>query len=170
MIVVGIEYLYQILGQIFLFHRLLVISLVESLKAEGVERLCVPDTQSVYHVVAVAHNRHVVGDGHNGAVSLLHKMVSAVFPDRLYIAAEFNLCGVLCPAKLKGIAVLQPLVRHLQLVTVFNLLFEHAVVVADAAAVGRITQSRQGIQKAGGEPSEAPVSKCRIRLLILNGI
>ena len=78
--------------------------------------------------------------------------------------------AVLRAAKLERITVFQPLIRHLHLVAVFNFLLEHTIMVTDAAAVSRITKRCQGIQKTCCQTPQTAVSKCRIRLLILNRI
>ena len=84
------------------------------------------------------------------------------------VAAEANLLRVILAAYLKGIALLQPGIRQLLLVAVADFLAEHAVFVADAAAVGRIAERGQRIQKAGGQAAEAAIAECPVSFLILN--
>ena len=86
------------------------------------------------------------------------------------MTAETDDLGILGAAQLKGISVLKPVVRHFLLESVHDLLLEHAVVVADSAAVGSIVQSREGIQEAGCETSETAVSEGCVRFLILDGV
>ena len=88
----------------------------------------------------------------------------------VHIAAEFDDLCVLGTAQLKGIAVFEPLVRNLDLIAILNLLLEHAIVVADAAAVRRVSESRQRIQEAGSQSSQTAVAKGSVRLLILDQV
>ena len=123
-------------------------------------------------VIAVAHDRHVIRDSQNGLVVLLHKFctvcsVVVLYPD---ISAKADLLCVLLPAQLKGISLLEPVVRCLHLVAVLDLLLEHTVAVADTAAVGRISEGSQGIQEAGRQTAKASVPESRVRLLVLDGV
>ena len=63
--------------------------------------------------------------------------------------------------------MLQPIIRLLYLVAVLDFLFEHAIAITNAAAVGIIIQRGKRIQKTGGQSSQSSVSQCRIRFLIL---
>ena len=63
--------------------------------------------------------------------------------------------------------MLQPIIRLLYLVAVFDLLFEHAVAITNAAAVGIIIQRGKRIQKTGCQSPQSSISQRRIRLLIL---
>ena len=108
MVVVGVQNLYQQLRQVLFLHGLLIIALVKGVQAEGIHGLCVPDTQGIHHIVAIAYYRQVAGDSPYGLIALLDKMVLAVLIDLyVYIAAELDDLRVLRTAELKGIAVLQ---------------------------------------------------------------
>ena len=170
MVVVRIKDLNQVLRQILLLDRFLVITLVKCRKAERVDRLCIPDTQGVDYVVAVADNRHIIRNCQNRLITFLYKMVALTVPLGLDITAKFNLGRILRAAKLERITVFQPLIRHLHLVAVLDFLLKHTVVVTNAAAVSRITKSCQGIQKTCCQTPQTAVSKCRIRLLILDHV
>ena len=169
MIVVRVENLGQRLCQILLLHCLVIIPLVKGIQRKIIDGLRIPDAQRVHKAVAVAHDRHVVGDGLDGAVALLPEHDPSVC--RLiggHVAAEVHLLGVLGPAKLKRVAVLEPVVRNLHLIAVADLLLEHPVAVADAAAVGGIVQGCEGVQETCRKASEAAVAQSRIRLLVLD--
>ena len=85
-------------------------------------------------------------------------------------ASQMRRVSTTWSAQFERIAVLKPVVRNFLLIAVLNLLLEHAVAVADAAAVGRISQGCQGIQEAGGKTAQTAVAQCRIRLLVLNHV
>ncbi len=81
-----------------------------------------------------------------------------------------HVLGIFGPAQFQGIAVLKPVVRDFLLIAVYDLLLEHAVVITDAGAVGRVIEGRQGIQEAGCKSSQTAVAQCRIGLLVFDGI
>ena len=170
MVVIGIKHFNNGLCQIFLLHCLLVVAPVKGIQIKGIDRLCIPDPQCIDYIVTVADHRQVIGNGSYGLIAVLYKVVHAVSVFNPHITAEFYLYRVLRTSDLKGIAVFQPVVRNLYLIAVFNLLLEHAVFIADAAAIGRISQGRQGIEEAGCQTAQTAVSKSCIRFLILNHI
>ena len=171
MVVIGIEHVHQVSGQILLLNRLAVVTLVKSVQTEACHGLRIPDTQGIHNAVAVSHDGKIVGNGSHCLITLLHEMISAVLVAVYgHVAAEFHYLGILGPAQFKRIAVRQPVVRHLDLETVLNLLFEHTVTVADTAAVSRIPQCCQGIQETGCQTSQAAVAQSGIRLLILKHV
>ena len=170
-IVIGIENLHNIPCKILLLHSLAVIALVKGIQLEAFHRLRIPDSEGIHDPVAISHNRKVIGHCLHALIALLNKIASSVLVDAdIHIAAELDLLGIFRPAQLKGIAVNQPVVRHLHLIAVPDLLLEHTVAVADPAAVRHVPQSRKGIQKACRKSSEAAVSQSRIRLLILDHV
>ncbi len=94
-VIVGIENLYDITGKILLFHSLLIITLVEGIKLEALHRLRIPDTQRVDNTIAVAHDRHIIGDRLYGLISLLAEVASALLIHmHIDITAEFYLLGI----------------------------------------------------------------------------
>ena len=169
MVVVGVKDLHDVSGQVLLLHGLLIISLVEGIQVEALHGLRIPDAQGVDDAVAVSDDGHVVGDGLHGLISFLTEYRAAVFIHiGAHPAAELHLFGVFRAAEFEGIAVRQPVVRHFHLIAVPDFLLEHAVAVANAAAVGRIAQGRQGIQEARGQTAQAAIAQRRIGLLILH--
>ena len=147
-VIIRIEYLHDIAGKVLLFHRLLVIALVEGIQLEAFHRLRIPDAQRVDNTVSVAHDRDIIGNRLDRLIALLSEMASAVLVHiDIDIAAKFYFLRILRPFQFKRIAVLQPVIRHFHLKTIPDLLFEHAVMIADATAVGFIPQGGQGIQK-----------------------
>ena len=139
MIIVRIQYLYQILGKVLLLYCLVVISFVKGIQLKYFYRLCVPDHQRIYHVIVITYDRHIIRYGNYRLIIPLHKLDSAV---RLClcrnIPSKFYFIGILRSAQLERIAVLQPVVRNFHLITVLNFLFEHTVTVTDSTAVCRI--------------------------------
>ncbi len=172
MIIIRIQNLYNVAGQVFLFHRLLVIAAVEGIKLEIIDSLRIPHTQGVHQVVAVADNRDIVRNCLYRLISILDKLVSAGLFVIFYadITAEFNDLCVFRTAQLKRIAVFKPVIGHLYLISVLNLLLEHTVVIADPAAVCLIPEGCQRIKEAGRQPSQTAVAQRRVAFLILNQV
>ena len=106
MVVIGIKHLYDGLCQVLLLHCLLIIAPVKGIQVKGIDRLCIPDTQGIYHVIAIADHRQVVGHGTDALITVLYKMVCAVSVFNTHIAAEFYLHSILRAADLKWIAIL----------------------------------------------------------------
>ena len=171
-VVIGIKNVADGLGQVFLLDGLLVVALVKGIELEALDRLSVPDSQGIDKAVAVADDRHIIGDSLDSAVSLKAVHVPAQFLVKVAdgMSAEMYFLSILGAAQLKGISVLEPVVRNFLLEAVFNFLLEHSVMVADTAAVSGVVQSGEGIQEAGSKTSEAAVSECRVRFLILDRI
>ena len=106
MVVVRVKHITYGLGQVFLLHSLLIITFIEGIQVEGVDRLCIPDPQRIDNIVAIAYDRQVIRNSHNRLIALLNEMFSSVLPDSAHITAEFDLGCVLGAAYFKGVAVL----------------------------------------------------------------
>ena len=134
--------------------------------------LCIPYAKRINYAVVVTNDGDIKGNGTNGLIVLLDEVVAVIFLIifHTHITAEFYLFGILRTAKLEGVAVFQPVIRYLYLITVLNLLFEHSVTITDTTAVSRIIQGCQRIQEAGCQTAQSTVSKSSIRLLILDDV
>ena len=86
------------------------------------------------------------------------------------IATEFHDLRILRSAQFERITIHQPVIGNLYLITVADLLLEHTITITDTAAICRISQSRQGIQEACRQTTQAAVAQCCIRLLILDQV
>ncbi len=172
MVVVRVEHLCDGAGEIVLLHRLLVLAPVKGSQLKAVDRFRVPDPKRVDDAVLVADDRNIVRDGTDRGIILVDETVAAgrgIILDA-GVAAEADLLRMLRALQLERVAVLQPVVRHFLLIAVLDLLSEHPVVVADAAAVGVVAAGGQRIHEAGGQPAESTVAQRRVRLLILDRV
>ena len=143
MIVIGIEHLHDISRKIGLLYCLLVITLVKGIQTKAVHRLCIPDSQCVDNAVTITDNRKIVWNRLDRLVILLIPDQSAVlFPAR-HVSAKFDHFRVLWTAQLERIAVPQPVIGHLTLESVADLLLEHTVAVADTTSICRVSKRRQ---------------------------
>lgn len=115
----------------------------------------------------VADNRHVVRHCHDRHRILVDELEAAVRHFlHVGIAVELDVDGLIRLAVLPGKAVLEPVVRDLDLVALDDLLLEQAVLVADAAAVTRQAVCCHRVDEAGSESAEAAVAKTCIRLFL----
>ena len=120
-------------------------------------------------MIAVSDDWHIIRNCKNRLVIHMLKLEIAVLIYRLlYMSAKFNLITILWSAKLERITVLKPGIRYLYLETIDDLLLEHTVTITDSAAICCISERCKRIHKAGCQTSETTITKCRIRLLILN--
>ena len=172
MIVARVENLYDIFCQIFLLYRFVIFSLIKQVQTEICDRFCIPDSQSIDNLVVISNNRHIVRNRHNRLISFLYKMISSCrrIVNHPHITAEFYFFCVFRAAQLKRISILQPVIRHFYLITIFNLLFKQTIVVTDTAAICAISQCCQRIKKTCCQSSQTTVSQRRVRLLILDHI
>ena len=131
-----------------------------------VDGLGAPGAQEVDLGAVIAHHGNVVGHGLHGLVVQVAVVGAAVVLIGFDAPAEVDLHRVLGVGDLPDVAAGQPVVRHLHLVAVHQLLAEQAVLVADGAAHGGQLQRGQGIQEAGGEPAQAAVAQAGLRLLL----
>ena len=172
MVIVRIQNLYDGLCKVFLLNSFVVITLVEGIQREVLNSLCIPDGQSVYNIVVISYDWHVVRNCIDRLVILLYKVYASgsLIVLLCHISAKFYLFCILRAFQLKRIAVFQPVIRYFYLITVADLLFEHTVFITDTAAVCRISQCSQGIQEACCQTAKTAVSKRRISLLVLQKV
>ncbi len=171
MVIVRIKHFHDIAGKVLLLHRFLVVPLIEGFQLKAFHRLRIPDAQCIYNAVSIADDRQIIWNRRYALIAFLPEIVPAVFIHiYIHIAAEFYFLGVFRPSQFKGIAVLQPVIGNLYLVSIPDLLLKHAVTVTDAAAIRGITQCSQGIQETCCKSSKASVSESRIRLLVFHHV
>ena len=106
MVVVRVEDLGDGSREVLLFHGSLIVTAVKGIQAEARNCLRVPDAKRIYNVIAVAHDREVVGNRADRLVILLVEARLAVLHAGRDIAAELDLTGMLVALNLEGIAVL----------------------------------------------------------------
>ena len=140
MIIVRVQHFYDIPCQVLLFHRSLIIALVKRIQLEALYRLCIPDPERIHNAVAVAYHRQIIRNRPYRLIALLTEIASSVLVHiDIDITAKFDFFRILRSSQFKRIAVLQPVIRHFDLITVPDLLFKHAVAIADTASVSRIS-------------------------------
>ena len=108
MVIVGIQYLYDILSQILLLNGFSVLTLIKGAQFEIIHSLSIPDTKSIYHMIVVTNDGHIVRNSHNRLISLLDITVSSGIVVIFYanIAAEFYLFSIFRTTQFERVAVL----------------------------------------------------------------
>ena len=83
-----------------------------------------------------------------------------------YISAELNDLGVFRTTQFKRISILKPVIGNFDLKSVFDLLTEHSVSIADTASVCTVSKSSKRVEEAGRKSAKTAVSKRGISFLI----
>ena len=122
-------------------------------------------------MVAVSYDRIIIRDRHYRFIVLLNEVcLSCLIVFHTDISAKTYFFRIFRSAKLKRITIFQPVIRCFYLIAVSDLLLEHTITVTDTASVRCISQCCKRIQETCCQTSESTVTKCRIRLLILDHV
>ena len=159
MIVIWIQYFYQITRQIFFFYRFIIFALIKRFEAEYFLWLCIPNHQGIYHIVIKTNDWHIVRYGNHRTVSLMDKAHIAILTLLCsHIAAKVHFMCILRAFDFKWIPIFQPVIRYFFLVAIFNLLFKHTITVTDTAAISCVSERRQRVHKAGSKSAQSTIS------------
>ena len=124
-----------------------------------------PQPQRVNVATAPAGDRGVVGDGVDALGRIPGGRRRLVVAAEIFDgAAEADRVMRLRALELPGVAAGEPVLRPFLLPAVVQPLFEQAVLVADAVAVGRNAERRHRIHEAGGQPPEPAIAERGVRL------
>jgi hypothetical protein len=114
---------------------------------------------------APSGDRRVVGNCFDGLVRTPDGARATVGLGRgLHPTAEVDIILNLRTRKFPRITEGQPIFRIFVLPAVSDDLSEQSMIVADAIAAGWYTQRCQTLHEAGGEPAQAAVAECGVRL------
>ena len=171
MVVIRIEHLYDRFSQVLLLYRFVIVAPVKGIQLEVHDRLRIPDPERIDYMIPITNDWIIIGNRENRFIIFLHEMGPAgliiFYPD---ISPKPDLLSILRPSQFKRIPVFEPVVRFFYLITIFDLLLEHSVPVPNTAAIGRISQSCQGVQETGGQPSQTSISQRWVWFLILDDV
>ena len=120
--------------------------------------MCGPQAQGIRDVTAVAGDNFIVAQGGNlfGRFPVFDVAVA------VQLAAECYRVAFVRAQELPCHVLIQPQVRFFDLLAVYDFLFEHTVLIADAVAHRRNTQSGERIEEAGGQATQAAVAQAGI--------
>ena len=147
---------------VFILHRREVVTLVKFTEVNFATGLSAPQAQRVGGIGVVAGDDLVVGHGQD----LFRFHPAGFFSFLLNTPAKAHLVARVVALELPRVAVLQPVVRGLFLTPVDDVLFEHAVIVANTVAAARQRQRRQRVEEAGGKTSQTAVTEARVVLFV----
>ncbi len=165
--VVGVEDHGDVFRHVLGAHGLGVAAGVEILEIEFVGGGCRPQPQGVDRTVLVAGNGHVVGHRqHVVGVQPAPAHLAIGFQVGFGAAAELDPLRVFGPLQFPQVAAAQPVVRFLDLITVFDALAEHAVGVADAVADHGQPQGGATVHETGRQPAQAAVAQTGVVLAL----
>ncbi|MNC49040.1 hypothetical protein D3C75_981890 [compost metagenome] len=81
-------------------------------------------------------------------------------------AAKTHLIARVVTWEFPRVTIFQPVVRRFHLLTVDDILFEHAIFITNTVATSRQRQRRQRIQETGRQPPQATVAEAWIVLFL----
>ena len=164
-VIVGVEDLGDDLRHGLLFHRFQILAPGVQGHVHRQRALGVPQAQGVGVLGLVAGDLHVPGDGQDGGVAHVLRVVDPVFVPAVHdLAAEVDLLSFLHLGNQPGVAQAQPVVGQLLLFAVDDLLLEDAQLIADGIAGGGNLQGGHGVQIAGRQTAQAAVAQTGVRL------
>ena len=165
MIVRGIEHLGDDLGHGAVFERLHIVAGGEGVHVEIVGAVRLPETEGVHARIVITRDEHVARHGDDGLIAHeLAVIVTELVPVRLDAAAEAHLHRVLIARDEPALGRGAPIVGDLGLTTVFDLLAEHAELIAEAVARGGDVLRGHAVHIAGGETAQTAVAETGVRL------
>ena len=150
-----------------LFERLEVLAGREQLHVQRDRALGFPQAQACDVVGVIARDRHIVRHREHGRIILVLDDQLAVFikvgVDR---AADLDLAGVVHGRDVPYVARSEPGIRQLDLLAVFDLLLENAVLVADGVAGAAHARGGHAVHVAGRQTAEAAVAEAGVGLFL----
>ena len=152
--VIGVEHAGDVLGVVLILHRREVVALVEFTEVNRATGLRVPQTQRIGRVCVIAGDNLVVGHRED----LFGFNPAALSPLLLNAPAKPHFVARVVAFELPRVAILQPVIGGLFLTPLDDVLFKHAVIIANAVAASRQPEGRQRIEEAGCQPPEAAVT------------
>ncbi len=165
--VVGVEHHRDVLGLVLRLHRLAITAGAEFVEVEFVGGGGLPQAQGVDRAIAVAGDRHVVGNGeHVGGVDPARARDAGGVAEMLDAPAKVHAAGELGTLDFPRVAGAQPVVGLLLLITVLDALAEHAVFVANAITHDRQLKGGAAVHETGGQAAEAAVAQAGVGLLL----
>mmetsp|Transcript_9136 Transcript_9136/g.24626 ORF Transcript_9136/g.24626 Transcript_9136/m.24626 type:complete len:206 (+) Transcript_9136:1877-2494(+) len=160
--VVGVQHSTDGIGALASQHGLVIFASIECPQVKLFQGLGIPQAQvgagggaEARHRIVISHSPHLLsGCPHRLAVLLVH------------LATKGDLEAHVITLNLPWVAISQPHIRHLILVTsgAVHQLLEHAVLVTDAVAPAGKVQGCHGVQEASGQAPQATISESCVPL------
>lgn len=165
--IVGVEHGRDVLGLLSLGDGTLVVRRVESIEVEVRARARSPQTQVVGIVGVEAGDRSIVSHGKDLLAALPLGSLSVAILVLLRVTVETNLVGDILALNFPRVAVVQPEVRNLYLITILDLLLENTVVISNTITPSRDLKGGERVDEASGKSTETTITKGGISLLLI---
>ncbi len=162
-VVCGVEHLGDDLAHRALLEAFYIFALGEQVHIQRARAPRVPQAQDVDRFSAVAGYEHVARNSGDGLIARVLGVISAeAVPSRGDRSSEADLDGLVVARYQPAFGRRAPVVCHLGLPAVDDLLAEDAQLVAQRVARCRNTERRERIHIAGREPAQAAVAEARV--------
>ncbi|VFS62721.1 Uncharacterised protein [Kluyvera cryocrescens] len=130
---------------VFIFYRGEVVTLVKFTEVDFATGLGIPQAQRIGGIGIISRDNLVVSNRED----LFRLQPAAGFPFHLHASAKTHFVTGIVTRELPRVTVLQPVVRGLFLSPIDDILFKHAVVIADTVTTARQRQGSQRVKEAG---------------------
>ena len=165
-VVFGVEDVGDGFRQFLFLRRLHIVAVVEVAQVNALRGAGAPQAQTVDGGGVIAHQRHVVGNSLDRVVADVTEHRAAVLVAHFDVTVEVHFAGILHYGHFPHVAVAQPVVRQLDLLTVHNLLAEQTVFIADGAAHRGQVKGRQRVHEARCQTAQTAVAQRGFRLFL----
>ncbi len=165
-VVFGVEDVGDSFRQFLFLRRLHIVAVVEVAQVNALRGAGAPQAQAVDGGGVIAHQRHVVGDSLDRVVADVTEHRAAVLVAHFDVTVEVHFAGILHYGHFPHVAVAQPVVRQLDLLTVHNLLAEQTVFIADGAAHRGQVKGGQRVHEARCQTAQTAVAQRGFRLFL----
>lgn len=145
----------------------MVVGRVESIEVEVRARARFPKTQVVGVIRVEAGDGSIVGHGEDLLAALPLGSLGVAILVLLRGTVETNLIRDVLALNLPRVAVVQPKIGNLDLVTILNLLLKDAVVVSNTVAPGGDLESGERVNEARGKSTQTTVTKSGVGLKLV---
>ena len=153
------------------FHCVAVSAAAESLHIQlFFFRLCLPQSQHVYSLATVAHDRHIVRHSHHCLIVYMLEVDLAVFVRTVYMSSKAHFNGSVGVSDLPRVSMGQPWVRFFLLTLIAYLLFKESESVSGSHAYACDVTECHRVEEACGKSAKTSVTESRVRFQTAKGI
>lgn len=167
--IVWIQNACDVLGLLTGFQSLVIIAAVEGNKIEFIDWDWFPKSETDRVKGSITWDWCIVGSGQDSLSFFpIWSFITLVINSLSNLTSEMDFVLDIDSFNLPGVTVLKPIVRDLNLASVFDDLSENTVLISDTVAPCRIVEGCHWVQKACGQSAQTTVSKSWIDFLIGN--
>lgn len=165
--IVGVEDTGDVFGILPRIYSTIVITHVELVEIKVSFRPRSPQSQIVAVVSVEARNGGVVGHGDDSRAILPVSSLGITIPVSIRLTIEPNLIGDILPLDLPGVALSEPKIRNLNLISIYEGLSEDTVLISNTIAPSWNLKGGERIEEACSESSKTTIAEGGIILLLI---